>query len=141
MDDSSSLVCEHDQGIEKLKLRRYDKNMSTAALRDACITGENAYGISDGLGSSLGAAYQSATTTSIRARPVLIITCEWVLASEPASVPGALRKNHSPASRSRRSSYGVLPISRARSDIDIVGRCICLGGGRRLRRAAGRSVR
>jgi hypothetical protein len=31
------------------------------ALRDALITGENAYGLSDGLGSALGAAYQSAT--------------------------------------------------------------------------------
>jgi membrane-associated phospholipid phosphatase len=31
------------------------------ALRDAYITGDNAYGISDGLGSALGAAYQSAT--------------------------------------------------------------------------------
>lgn len=31
------------------------------ALRDAFITGENAYGLSDGLGSALGAAYQAAT--------------------------------------------------------------------------------
>jgi len=31
------------------------------ALRDAFITGENAYGLADGLGSALGAAYQAAT--------------------------------------------------------------------------------
>ena len=35
------------------------------ALRDAWITGENAYGLADGLGSALGAAYQAATGYAI----------------------------------------------------------------------------
>lgn len=35
------------------------------ALRDAWITGENAYGLADGLGSALGSAYQAATGYTI----------------------------------------------------------------------------